>query len=156
MIGQDKVPWPSFSEGWVLSQLFHSPPSLSSKTLFSSSLSAIRVVSFAYLRLLIFLLAILIPACAPSSPVFLMMYSAQKWNKQPMQIPKPSWMGLSPTLRCSCTLQWHLGHCLLCRSHQHCANHIAGATGLSGMPRGSKRLWIRFWWGARELIQPLG
>ena len=30
--------------------------------LFSSSLSAIRVVSFAYLRLLIFLLAILIPA----------------------------------------------------------------------------------------------
>ena len=42
----------------------------------SSSLSAIRVVSFAYLRLLIFLLAILIPACASSSPAFLMMYSA--------------------------------------------------------------------------------
>ena len=36
----------------------------------SSSLSAIRVVSSAYLRLLIFLLAILIPACASSSPVF--------------------------------------------------------------------------------------
>ena len=42
----------------------------------SSSLSAIRVVSSAYLTLLIFLLAILIPACASSSPVFLMMYSA--------------------------------------------------------------------------------
>ena len=34
------------------------------KRLFSSSLSAIRVVSSAYLRLLIFLLAILIPACS--------------------------------------------------------------------------------------------
>ena len=41
----------------------------------SSSLSAIRVVSFAYMRLLIFLLAILIPACASSSPAFLRMYS---------------------------------------------------------------------------------
>ena len=39
----------------------------------SSSLSAIRVVSSAYLRLLIFLPGILIPACAPSSPGFLMM-----------------------------------------------------------------------------------
>ena len=46
------------------------------KRLFSSSsLSAIRVVSSAYLRLLIFLLAILIPACVSSSPAFLMMYS---------------------------------------------------------------------------------
>ena len=35
----------------------------------SSSLSALRVVSSAYLRLLIFLPAILIPACASSSPV---------------------------------------------------------------------------------------
>ena len=53
------------------------------KRLFSySSLSAIRVVSSAYLRLLIFILAILIPACASSSPAFLMMYSAHKLNKQ--------------------------------------------------------------------------
>ena len=36
---------------------------------------AIRVVSSAYLKLLLFPLAILIPACASSSPVFLMMYS---------------------------------------------------------------------------------
>ena len=51
--------------------------------LFSSSLlSAIRVVSSAYLRLLTFLLAILIPACASSSPVFLMMYSIYKLNNQ--------------------------------------------------------------------------
>ena len=48
----------------------------------SSSLSAIRVVSSAYLRLLIFLLAILIPAYASSSPAFLMLYSACKLNKQ--------------------------------------------------------------------------
>ena len=51
--------------------------------LFSSSLvSAIRVVVYAYLRLLIFLLAILTPAHASSSPAFHMMYSADKLNKQ--------------------------------------------------------------------------
>ena len=48
----------------------------------SSSLSAIRVVPSAYLRLLIFPLAILIPACVSSSPAFLMMYCAYKLNKQ--------------------------------------------------------------------------
>ena len=53
------------------------------KRLFSSSsLSSIRVVSSAYLRLLIFLLAILIPACDSSTPAFHMMYSAYKLNKQ--------------------------------------------------------------------------
>ena len=49
------------------------------KRLFSSSLfSAIRVVSSAYLRLLIFLPAILIPACVSSNLAFHMMYSAYK------------------------------------------------------------------------------
>jgi len=53
------------------------------KRLFSSSLlSAISVVSPAYLRLMIFLPAILIPDCASSRPAFLMMYSAYKLNKQ--------------------------------------------------------------------------
>ena len=47
------------------------------KMLFSSLLSAIRVVSSVYLRLLIFLQTILILVCASSSPVFLMMYSVQ-------------------------------------------------------------------------------
>ena len=46
------------------------------KLLNSSSLSAIRGVSSAYLRLLIFLLAILIPAYDSSSPAFCMRYSA--------------------------------------------------------------------------------
>ena len=40
------------------------------------------MVSSAYLRLLIFLLAILILACASFSLAFLMMYSACKLNKQ--------------------------------------------------------------------------
>ena len=49
------------------------------KRLFSSSsLSAISVVSIAYLRLLIFLPATLIPACASFSPAFRMMYSAYR------------------------------------------------------------------------------
>ena len=52
------------------------------KKLFCSSLSAIRVVSSAYLRLLIFLPAILIPACASSSLAFRMMYSAYKLSNQ--------------------------------------------------------------------------
>ena len=68
---------------WMLS--FKPTFSLSSftfiKRLFSSSsLSAIRVLSSAYLRLLIFLLAILIPACASFSPAFYMMYSAYMLN----------------------------------------------------------------------------
>ena len=67
------------------------------KKLFSSSLlSAISVVSSAYLRLLIFLPAILIPACASSSLAFHMMYSACKLNKQadsiqPWCTPFPIW-----------------------------------------------------------------
>ena len=67
------------------------------KRLFSSSsLSVIRVVSSARLRLLIFLQANLIPACASSSPAFLMMYSAYKLNKQghntqPWHTPFPIW-----------------------------------------------------------------
>jgi len=52
------------------------------KRLLISSLSAIRVVSAACLRLLIFLPATLIPACASSSPAFLIMYPAYKLIKQ--------------------------------------------------------------------------
>ena len=47
-----------------------------------SSLSAIRVVSSAYLRLLTFLLVILIPACGSSSLEFSMICSAWKLNKK--------------------------------------------------------------------------
>ena len=70
---------------WMLS--FKPAFSLSSftfiKRLFSSSLlSVISVVSSAYLRLLVFLLAILIPACASSRPAFCMMHFVYKLNKQ--------------------------------------------------------------------------
>ena len=70
---------------WMLS--FKPAFSLSSftfiKRLFSSSsLSVIRVVSSAYLRLLMFHPAILIPACVSSSLAFQMMYSVYKLNKQ--------------------------------------------------------------------------
>ena len=48
----------------------------------SSSLSYIRLVSYAFLKLLIFLLAILIPVCASSILAFHKIYSAYKLNKQ--------------------------------------------------------------------------
>ena len=84
---------------WILG--FKSAFSFSSftfiKRLFSSSShSAIRVMSTAYLRLLIFSLAILIPASASSSLAFHMMYSAYKLNRQgdnihPWHSPIPVW-----------------------------------------------------------------
>ena len=85
-----------YSECWVLSQLFHSSLSFIKRLFSSSFLSAIRVVSSEYLKLLIFLQAILIAACASSSPAFLMMYSAYKLDEQgdsiqPWDTPFPIW-----------------------------------------------------------------
>ena len=57
--------------------LFH----LHQEALKSSSLSAFGVLSSAYLRLLIFLPEILIPAGDPSSLAFHMMFSTYKLNK---------------------------------------------------------------------------
>ena len=92
---------------WMLS--FKPTFSLSSftfiKWLFSSSLlSAIRVVSSECLRLLIFVLAILIPAWDPSSPAFLMVHSAYELNKQGTVYSLDallSWCGASPSLHSS-------------------------------------------------------
>ena len=58
--------------------------------------SDLAAAVFAYLRLLIFLPAILIPACASSSLAFHMMYSVYKLNKQdenikPWCTPFPIW-----------------------------------------------------------------
>ena len=78
----DRRPWSTFSECWVLSQLFTLLFHFHEEALSSSSLSAIRTVSSAYLRLLIFLPGILSPACASFNPAFCMMYSAYKLNKQ--------------------------------------------------------------------------
>ena len=58
---------------------------------------SVRVVSSAYLRLLIFRLPVLFPACASSSPVFHRMYSAYKLNKQGDNIQP--WHSLFPILK---------------------------------------------------------
>ena len=86
-----------FFECWVLGQLFSLSSFTFIKRLFSSSsLYAIRVVLSAYLRLLIFLPAILIPVCASPSLAFCMMCYPYKWNKQgdkvqPWHTPFPIW-----------------------------------------------------------------
>ena len=62
------------------------------KRLFNSLPSAIRVVSSAYLRLLIFLPPILVATCASPRLAFCMIYSAYKLNKQGDNIqPFPIW-----------------------------------------------------------------
>ena len=70
-------------EFWVLSQLFSLSSFTFIKRLFnSSSLSAIRVVSSAYLNYWYFSQQFLIPACASCSPAICMMQSSYKLNKQ--------------------------------------------------------------------------
>ena len=111
------LPWSDGTRCHDLSFLnveFQPTFSLSSSTflkrLFSSSFSAVRVVSSAYLRLLIFLPEILILACASSSPAFLMMYSVYKLNKhgdntQPFSFPdlEPVCCSISSTNGCFLT-----------------------------------------------------
>ena len=83
------------------------------KRLFSSSsLSAITVASSTYLRLLMFLPPILIPACNSSSPAFLVMWSAYRLNKR-WQKTALSYSFLNPE-PVSCSIQgsdcWFLTH----------------------------------------------
>ena len=80
------LPSPAMILGFLIFS-FKLTLSLSSFTLIkrlfsSSSLYAIRVLSSAYLRLLVFLPQILIPACSSSSPAFLMMRLAYRLNQQ--------------------------------------------------------------------------
>ena len=93
---------------WMLS--FKPTFSLSSftfiKRLFSSSLSAVKGGVICITKVIDILLAVLIPACASSSPAFLMMYSASKLNKQvddtqPWRTPFPIWnQSVVPCLFC--------------------------------------------------------
>ena len=79
----DEMSSSSFFECWVLGQFFSLSSFTFIKRLFRPpSLSAIKMVSSAYLRLLIFLPAILILACASYSSIFHMMYTAYKLKKQ--------------------------------------------------------------------------
>ena len=68
----DRMPRSRFFKCWVLGQLFHSPVFTFIKRFFSSSsLSALRVVSSADLRILIFLPAMLDSSILHESPSFL-------------------------------------------------------------------------------------
>ena len=78
----DQMPSSLFFECWVLSHFSLSSFTFITRLFSSCLLSAIRVVSSASLRSLIFLPATLIPACASSSPAFHMMYSAYNVNNQ--------------------------------------------------------------------------
>ena len=71
LMSLDKVPAFSLSSFIFIKRLFS-----------SSSLSAISVVSFTYLRLMIFLQTFLISVCDSSSLTFHMMYFAYKLNEQ--------------------------------------------------------------------------
>ena len=90
------MPWSSFSECWALSQLFHSPLSLSSRG-FLAPLHFLPKGGVIYISEVI--------AISPSNldssfcffqPAFLMMYSTYKLNKQgdniqPWRTPFPIW-----------------------------------------------------------------
>ena len=65
-----------------LSCFFNDPADVGNLISGSSALSGIRVVLSVYLKLLIFLPAILIPGCSSSSLAFHMMYNAYKLNKR--------------------------------------------------------------------------
>ena len=92
----DWMPWSYFSDCWALSQLFPLSSFTFIKTLYSSSsLSAIKVVSSVYLRLLIFLQqswfqlvlhrAWHVPWCTPHK------LNKQGDNIQPWHTPFPIW-----------------------------------------------------------------
>ena len=78
----DQMPWYWFFECWVSASFFTLLFHFIKRFFSSSLLSVIRVMSSAFLRLLIFLLAIWIPACASYSLAFYMIYSEYKLNQQ--------------------------------------------------------------------------
>ena len=81
---------------WMLN--FKPGFSLSSSTLLKRLFRSIIVVSSLYLRLLIFLLAILILSYGSSTLAFCMMYSASKLNIQLFCTPFPVWNQLVVTV----------------------------------------------------------
>ena len=91
----------------VFGMLCFKPTSLSSFTLIkkfftSSSFSATRVISSTYLRLLMLLLAILIPIYDSSRPTFQVMYSASKLkSRMTVYIFEYSFANLEPVSSCS-------------------------------------------------------
>ena len=136
------------------------------KRLFYSSLSAIRVVSSAYLRLLIFLPAILTPACDSSSLTFHMMYSAYKLYKQgdniqPWHTPFP--ILNESVVQCSVLLLLDLHNKYLTWHHPHTPLLANIASWLLNTPTLSLDLpnpWCRWEqcekrWGKSDMIKAL-
>ena len=94
---------------WML--YFKPAFSLSSSILLKRLFNSIIVVS-AYLRLLIFLLAILIPSYDSSTLAFCMMYSARKLNIQPCCTHVPIWNQLVVTYPIWTVASWPPYSCL--------------------------------------------
>ena len=86
----DWMPWLCFMIGEFQANFFSLLFHLIKRFFSPSSLSASRVVFSAYVRLLILLPTVLIPACDSSSPACHMIYSACKLNKQGDNI-QPCW-----------------------------------------------------------------
>ena len=78
----DQMPWYKFFECCFKPAFFLSSFTLIKRLFSSFTFSAIRVVSSAYVRLLILLSAIWVPACDSSSPAFHIRYSAWNFSKQ--------------------------------------------------------------------------
>ena len=92
----DQMPWSSFSECWALSQLLHSPLSLSSRGFLvplhflPEGWCHLHIRGYCYFSWQSWFQLVL------HSPAFLMMYSAYKLNQQgdniqPWQTPSPIW-----------------------------------------------------------------
>jgi len=92
----NQIPWSSFSECWMLSQLFNAPLSTSSRCSLVPLYFLPLMWCHLHLMLLMFLPAIFIPACDSPSPAFHIMYSAYKLNKQSDNIQ--SWHIIFPIL----------------------------------------------------------
>jgi len=103
------------------------------KRLFSSSsFFAVRVLSSAYLRLLISLPKVLIPAYASSSLAFCMMYSASKLDKQGYNIQP-----------------WHTPFLILNQSIVPClVLTVASLTCIQVSQETSKAVWYSRSWGS--------
>ena len=137
---------------------FKSAFSLSSltfiKKLFSSSsLSSIKVVLSAYLRLLIFHVVILIAACESSSPAFHIIYSAYKLNKQGDNIQ--NWHTLFPILT-HCSMSSYNCCFLTCIPvfqdignvvcYSHLSNNITKFVVIHTVKGFSRSQWSRSWY----------
>ena len=134
---------PSSFECWILSQLHHSP--LIGRFFSSSSLSAIRCHLHIW-GYLIFLPAILIPACASPSPAFLMVYSAYKLCKQVTVY--------SPDVCLSQFWAWHQETVWGCNCCFIALNNNTTISFLSPFPQPQSIQWHFSVWASEQIRMP--